>query len=75
VFERVQLLCALAAYYTEAARNERDQAERSKLTQEAEKFVRQAEALRSSEMLPSMTRAFIAMARVSDWSTLFAAWC
>jgi hypothetical protein len=66
VFERVQLLCALAAYHTEAARAGRDPGERLKLTQEAEQFVKQAETLRSSEMLPSMTRGFIAMARVSS---------
>ncbi|KAF6252058.1 hypothetical protein COO60DRAFT_560958 [Scenedesmus sp. NREL 46B-D3] len=63
LFERVQLLCALAAYYTEAARAERDLQERARLGQQAEQFIRQAEGLRSSEMLPSMTRGFMAMAR------------
>lgn len=63
LFERVQLLCALAAYYTEASRAERDAQERARLAQQADAFVRQAEGLRSSEMLPSMTRGFMAMAR------------
>eukprot|EP00882_Tetradesmus_deserticola_P013086 GHRQ01013878.1.p1 GENE.GHRQ01013878.1~~GHRQ01013878.1.p1 ORF type:complete len:197 (+),score=78.10 GHRQ01013878.1:283-873(+) len=63
LFERVQLLCALAAYYTEAARAEREQQERTRLGQQAEQYIRQAEGLRSSEMLPSMTRGFMAMAR------------
>lgn len=74
LFERVQLLCALAAYFTESTRAERDQQERARLGQQAEQFVRQAEGLRSSEMLPSMTRGFMAMARVSSVSWYGGAW-
>jgi hypothetical protein len=63
-FERIQLLCALAAYLLEAARLERDPSSRAALVHQAEEHIRQAQALGGGEMLPCMAKAALALARV-----------
>lgn len=67
-FERVQMMCALAAYSIEAARLERDNQNKAALMAAAESHIKQAEALRSNEMLPSMTKAMLFMAKVCSSS-------
>lgn len=67
VFERMSMMCAMAAYYIEAARVARDANERTSLLVEAERYIKESEGLdkTNAEVLPAMARAFLQLARVS----------
>lgn len=63
-FERVQMFCALAAYYIEASRAERDPQRRAAALNQAEECIKDAERLSSVEMLPHMARGMLVLAKV-----------
>ena len=63
-FERLQLFCVLAAYYTGLAKAEKDRVARSGLVSKAQQCLNEAMSLDYSEQLCYLARGQLALVRV-----------
>jgi hypothetical protein len=63
-FETIQCKCALAAYYIELGREERDRAKKAELLRQATEAVASARALDNTEQLPYLAAGQLALVKV-----------
>lgn len=66
--ERIQLFCSFADYYTKKAQEERNQAERLKILDNATKYIQKAQALGLNEQLPGIASARVSLAKARHTS-------
>ena len=69
-YERIQLFCSLADFYTKKAQEESSQSERLKVLDSAQTYIQKAQRLGSHEQLPriAMARVSLAKARQCLWA-------
>lgn len=67
-YERIQIFCSFADYYTKRAQEERNQAERLKVLDNAVKYIQKAQGLGLNEQLPAIAQARVSLAKARHLS-------